>query len=152
MVNYSLNFIRLLLTNEARTVDVKHSAEVAYTSEMQRALKNTVWQSGCSSWYVTGNGWNYTVYPYTQIDFWRRCTFPRWNDWNIEYTSKGIARMRARRVVRTLALVLAIGGAWRFRQSGLGLDDVKGLLRGAVQGSLRNVMDVWETIRKTLLA
>jgi hypothetical protein len=55
MVNYSLNFIRLLLTNEARTVDVKHSAEVAYTSEMQRALKNTVWQSGCSSWYVTGN-------------------------------------------------------------------------------------------------
>jgi hypothetical protein len=34
----------------------------------------------------------------------------------------------------------------------LGLDDVKGLLRGAVQGSLRNVMDVWETIRKTLLA
>lgn len=152
MVNYSLNFIRLLLTNEARTVDVKHSAEVAYTSELQDALKNTVWQSGCSSWYVTGNGWNSTVYPYTQIDFWRRCTFPKWNDWNIEYTNKGIARIRARRVVRALALVLVIGGAWRLWQSGLGLKDVKGLLRGAVQASFRNIMEVREMISKTLLA
>ncbi|CAG5156972.1 uncharacterized protein ALTATR162_LOCUS4765 [Alternaria atra] len=152
MVNYSLNFIRLLLTNEARTVDVKHSAEVAYTSEIQRALKNTVWQSGCSSWYFTSDGWNPTVYPYTQIDFWRRCTFPRWNDWNIEYTNKGIARMRARRVVRTLALVLAIGGVWRFKQSRLGLKDVKSLLRGAVQGSIGNLNEVWEMMRKALLA
>jgi hypothetical protein len=152
MVNYALNFIRLLLTNEARIVDVKHSAEVAYTAEMQRALKNTVWQSGCSSWYVTGDGWNSTVYPYTQVDFWRRCTFPRWDDWNIEYTSKGIARRRAKRVVRTLALVLAIGGAWRFRQSGLGMVDVKALLRGAVQGSVRNVMEAWGMLRKAVLA
>ncbi|KAL1792071.1 hypothetical protein ACET3X_009822 [Alternaria dauci] len=152
MVNYSLNFIRLLLTNEARTVDVKHSAEVAYTTELQHALKNTVWQSGCSSWYFTVNGWNATVYPYTQIDFWRRCTFPKWNDWNVEYTNKGIARMRARRVVRMLALVLVIGGAWRLWQSGLGLKDVKGLLRGVVQASFRNIMEVREMIKKTLLA
>ncbi|KNG51356.1 flavin-binding protein [Stemphylium lycopersici] len=98
MVNYSLNFIRLLLTNEARTVDVKHEAEVAYTVEMQRALKNTVWQSGCTSWYVTGNGWNSVVYPYTQVDFWRRCKIVKWSDWNIEYTAKGLAKIRMRKL------------------------------------------------------
>jgi hypothetical protein len=111
-----------------------------------------VWQSGCSSWYFTSDGWNPTVYPYTQIDFWRRCTFPRWNDWNIEYTNKGIAKMRARRAVRTLALMLAIGGVWRFKQSGLGLKDVKSLLRGAVQGSIGNLNEVWEMMRKAFLA
>jgi cation diffusion facilitator CzcD-associated flavoprotein CzcO len=64
MVNHSLNFIKLILNGEAKTVDVKHEAEVAYTAEMQRAHKSTVWQSGCVSWYFTENGWNSSVYPY----------------------------------------------------------------------------------------
>ena len=55
-------------------------------------------------------------------------------------------------MVRTLALVLAIGGAWRFKQSGLGMVDVKALLRGAVQGSVRNVMEAWRMLRKAVLA
>jgi hypothetical protein len=151
MVNYSLNFIRLLLTNEATTIDVKHSAEVAYTAEIQRALKNTVWQSGCSSWYFTADGWNSTVYPYSQVDFWRRCTFPRWGDWNIEYTKKGMARMRVRRLVRTLAVVLAVGGMWRLRRSGLGVRDVSALVRGVVEGSVRNLGQVAEMVRKAVL-
>lgn len=63
MVNYSLKFIRLVLAGEAGIVDVKKSAEEAYTAEMQEALKDTVWRSGCQSWYFTGDGWNSTVYP-----------------------------------------------------------------------------------------
>lgn len=65
MVNYSLKFIKLLLNGEASTVDVKHDAEVAYTNEIQRSLKDTVFMSGgCTSWYFTSDGWNSTVYPY----------------------------------------------------------------------------------------
>jgi len=150
MVNYSLKFIQLILNDEARAVDVKHSAEVAYTAEMQRALKNTVWQSGCSSWYYTPDGWNSTVYPYTQVDFWRRCTFPKWNDWNIEFTSKGIARIRLRRMVKSLALVLAIGGMWRLKRSGLTLKDAKDWLKGMVRGSWENLMQLWATYSKAL--
>lgn len=64
MVNYSLKFIKLVLSGEARTVEVKKEAEVAFTNEIQEALKDTVWRSGCSSWYYTQDGWNSTVYPY----------------------------------------------------------------------------------------
>lgn len=64
MVNYSLKFIKMILNGEVSTVDVKHEAEVAYTEDIQRSLKKTVWNSGgCTSWYVT-NDWNPTVYPY----------------------------------------------------------------------------------------
>lgn len=150
MVNYSLNFIRLLLTNEARTVDVKHEAEVAYTVEMQRALKNTVWQSGCTSWYVTGNGWNSVVYPYTQVDFWRRCKIVKWSDWNIEYTAKGLAKIRMRKVRRVLAFMLAIGVFWRFRSSGWGLGDLKGLVMTAVRIYMANVMQLGDKVKNAV--
>lgn len=63
MVNYSLKFIKLILNGEATAVDVKHEAETAYTADLQKALKKTVWQSGgCTSWYIH-DGWNSTVYP-----------------------------------------------------------------------------------------
>lgn len=64
MVNYAIKFIKLLLNGDASTVDVKEKAERQYTAELQRHLKKTVWGSGgCTSWYVTKDGWNSTVYP-----------------------------------------------------------------------------------------
>jgi len=64
MVQHSLKFIKLLLNGDASTVDVKHEAEVAFTNDIQTALKDTVFMSGgCSSWYYTKDGWNSTVYP-----------------------------------------------------------------------------------------
>lgn len=35
-------------------------------------------------WYTSKTGWNGTVYPWSQIHFWWRQTFPIWKDW--EYT------------------------------------------------------------------
>jgi cation diffusion facilitator CzcD-associated flavoprotein CzcO len=65
MINYSLKFIKPILKGEVATVDVKHEAEVEYTAQLQKDLKKTVWLSGgCTSWYVTKDGWNSTVYPY----------------------------------------------------------------------------------------
>ena len=62
-VKYALKFIRPILNGEVSTVDVKHEAEVAYTADIQKSVKKTVWLSGgCTSWYVS-NGWSATVYP-----------------------------------------------------------------------------------------
>jgi hypothetical protein len=131
MINHAIPFISLILHAHASTVEVKRDAEVAYTAELQSALKNTVWLSGgCSSWYTMDNGWNSTVYPYTQVDFWRRCAFPNWSHWDVQWTAKGIAKRRWTRTVRGLAVVLAIGGLWRWRQSGM---SVRGLVGGLVK-------------------
>ena len=63
MVEYSLPFIKMILNGDATTVDVKREAEVAYTADMQKALKSSVFNSGgCQNWYVHGD-WNATVYP-----------------------------------------------------------------------------------------
>ncbi|KAF1956395.1 FAD/NAD(P)-binding domain-containing protein [Byssothecium circinans] len=124
MVEYSLKFIKLLLEGDAESVDVKKEAEVGFTREIQGALKETVWMSGCRSWYFTEDGWNSTTYPYSQIDFWRRCTFPVWSDWNIAYTKQGISRMQRKRALRVLSFILAVVGIYRARRNGVRLADV----------------------------
>lgn len=127
MVNYSLRFIRYILSNEARTVEVKQSAEMAYTRDLQRALAKTVWMSGgCNSWYFTKDGWNSTVYPYSQWHFGWRCMFPKWSDWDFEYTRKGLWMGRLRVLRRVLELALFFGWAYRARKVG----GVKALLEG----------------------
>jgi len=80
---------------------------------------------------------------HSQIDFYRRCLFPKWADWNIEYTKKGVAQKRKTRAVRLLALVLLAGGAYRLRQSGLGVKDVKAFLQNEVQRSVARIFQLW---------
>ncbi|MCJ1475616.1 hypothetical protein MMC13_004279 [Lambiella insularis] len=64
MVEYTMNFMKLILDGQAETVEIKKSAEDAWTKAMQEELKHTVWMSGgCHSWYFTENGWNSTAYP-----------------------------------------------------------------------------------------
>lgn len=132
-------------------MDVRRSAEKAYTSEMQEALKNTVWRSGCSSWYFAENGWNSTVYPFTQIDFWRRCTFPRWKDWNIVYTSKGLAKIRRTRVTRLLLLTLMVIGTYRVRQNRLGVEDLKAAIRNCLQSYLLRLVQIGTFVKKQIV-
>lgn len=84
---------------------------------------------------------------YTQVDFWRRCTFPKWDDWNIAYTSKGIAKVRQRKAIRLLTVALAIVGAYRIRQSGLGVQDAKDAMRGLVQGLLGRLVQLWTLVK-----
>lgn len=63
MVEYSLPFIKMILNGDVSTVDVKKEAEVAFTADVQRALKASVVNSGgCRNWYVHGD-WNSTLYP-----------------------------------------------------------------------------------------
>jgi hypothetical protein len=138
------------LKGEVEMVDVKHEAEVAYTAEVQKALKDTVWRSGCTSWYFTKDGWNSTVYPYSQLDFYRRCVFPKWSDWNIAYTKKGTAKLRTQRTTRALLAVLSVVGAYRFHQSGASLADAKFAFRNTLLAALAQLMGVWALIQKRI--
>jgi len=47
------------------TYEIKEDAEKAYTADIQKRMKDTVWtDSRCRSWYKNEKGWNSTLYPY----------------------------------------------------------------------------------------
>ncbi|GAA5864250.1 hypothetical protein JCM8547_001307 [Rhodosporidiobolus lusitaniae] len=59
-------------------VEVTKSAEDAYWNALRKEMKGKVWEKdGGVSWYVDkSTGWCTTLYPWSQIHFWRACTFP----------------------------------------------------------------------------
>ncbi len=44
-------------------LDVKPTIEESFNKRLQAKLSNTVWASGCHSWYINKNGLNTTIYP-----------------------------------------------------------------------------------------
>ena len=63
MVELTLKLIAPILRGEARTVEVKKDAELKWTRDIQRELKDTTFiTGGCNSWYHTDNGWNSVTY------------------------------------------------------------------------------------------
>ncbi|KAF2002902.1 FAD/NAD(P)-binding domain-containing protein [Amniculicola lignicola CBS 123094] len=152
MVQHSLNFVKLVLNGEAKTVDVKHEAEVEFTLRLQKKLKTMVWGSGgCTSWYTT-NDWNSSVYPYSQIEFWRRCTWPTWKHWNIEYTAKGRALKRSRQLFRLLAFSALFVGGYRLYQSGIGLNDMRALVTSLLQGALARALQAFTVAKDQVVS
>lgn len=56
--------------------------------------------------------------------------FPKYSDWNIVYTRKGLVKLYLRRGLRGLVLVALLVGGWKARQKGVGLADLRaGALR-----------------------
>lgn len=110
MVNYSLKFIRPIVNGEVSTYEVKEAAERKWTADVQDALKDSVWQSGgCNSWYYKeGSRWNSTIYPWSQVHFTWKCTFPRYGDWEAKLTEKGVRGRRIRNAVEVVGGVLAM--------------------------------------------
>ena len=47
----------------AAAVEVRREAEDAYNSDLHEKLEGTVWNTGCSSWYVDEHGRNVTLWP-----------------------------------------------------------------------------------------
>lgn len=76
--------------------------------------------------------------------------FPKWDDWNIAYTKRGIWNIRRTRATRVLAVLLAVVGAYRLRQSDMSFRDVKDAMRSLVQGSVASLGELWTLLRKQL--
>lgn len=140
MVEYTLKFVEKILKKDVKTFDVKKEKEIAWTKEMQEKLKGTVWHSGgCHSWYKTANDWNSVAYPYSQVDYSIRCMFPKWSDWNIQYTTKGLIKQRIKQTLRVVTLFTSIVGLYYIRK------DVRGGLRAF--GSLMRLRFRFELLR-----
>ncbi|KAL8771159.1 MAG: hypothetical protein Q9209_003330 [Squamulea sp. 1 TL-2023] len=145
MVEYSLKLIKKILHGDVSTIEVKKESEVAWTKLVQERNKKSVFNGGCQSWYQR-DGWNATAYPYSQIDFTLRCMFPKWSDWDLQYTPEGQLKKAARQVLGILLLLVVIVTGYALRQQGSnvfsGFKILNHLLRRYVKQGLFSALDL----------
>ncbi|EXF79101.1 hypothetical protein CFIO01_06423 [Colletotrichum fioriniae PJ7] len=62
VAGYALNFLKLVLSGQARTVEILLEAEQSYTADVQRRSLDKVWQT-CHNGYIQKCGWNSSICP-----------------------------------------------------------------------------------------
>ncbi len=62
-LDYAVRGIRTVLDRDLRYLDVRADVQDRYNQRIQRRLRRTTWNSGCSSWYLTADGYNPSMYP-----------------------------------------------------------------------------------------
>jgi hypothetical protein len=65
-VELILNVITPLLQGKLNHIEVTAEAESKYVDKVQAACRRGVWGSNCHTYYVTQNGWNHTMYPWSE--------------------------------------------------------------------------------------
>jgi cation diffusion facilitator CzcD-associated flavoprotein CzcO len=69
-VNYVLDCLRAVREQGADYLVVDARAQAEFNARLQEALKDTVWSSGCRSWYQQDDGRNFTIWPWSTWRYW----------------------------------------------------------------------------------
>ena len=78
---------------------------------------------------------------YSQVDFSIRCMFPKWGDWDIHYTGKGMIRQRVKQILQLLSFIAILMGALSIRQDPVaGLAAIPSVLTQMVQMALSTML------------
>ncbi|CAK7901024.1 hypothetical protein CAAN1_11S01002 [[Candida] anglica] len=80
-------FATKILSGELKSICVKDSKYDEWNFETQRVLRNHVLGTsygGCGSWYTGDQNRNNYSYPYSQIYYWWRMKYPKWDDFILE--------------------------------------------------------------------
>jgi cation diffusion facilitator CzcD-associated flavoprotein CzcO len=63
-IGYALQAIETMIADPTlRWVEVRREVQDAYNAGIQARMKHMVWSSGCSSWYLSPDGENHSLYP-----------------------------------------------------------------------------------------
>jgi cation diffusion facilitator CzcD-associated flavoprotein CzcO len=71
-IAYALDALRTMRLRGAAEFDVWPEVQAAYNDELQERLADTVWSSGCGSWYFDRNGRNSIQWPGFTFEYRRR--------------------------------------------------------------------------------
>ncbi|MCB9642677.1 MAG: NAD(P)/FAD-dependent oxidoreductase [Myxococcales bacterium] len=69
-VRYILQCIERLRTKGGRYLDLRPESQHSFQEEVSQRTENTIWKSGCRSWYLTEDGKNYTLWPGYTFEYW----------------------------------------------------------------------------------
>jgi cation diffusion facilitator CzcD-associated flavoprotein CzcO len=62
-LNYVMDAVHTMDERRIASVEVRPEAVARFNEEVQAMMKNTVWSSGCASWYLDAQGRNTTLWP-----------------------------------------------------------------------------------------
>jgi cation diffusion facilitator CzcD-associated flavoprotein CzcO len=66
---YAASALAAMRDTQIASIDVRPEVESAFRAELARKMKNTVWSTGCQSWYQTANG-EVFLWPAATVDYW----------------------------------------------------------------------------------
>jgi cation diffusion facilitator CzcD-associated flavoprotein CzcO len=69
---YATDALRTMRLRGAAEFEVRPEVQAAYNEELQERLAGTVWNEGCSSWYIDRNGRNSIMWPGYTFEYRRR--------------------------------------------------------------------------------
>ncbi len=81
--HYAARAIVELHRQRFASLDVTPAAEQAFGAELAHKLKDTVWTSGCNSWYMAPDG-EVLLWPGFTFDYWRRTRRVRLADYTLQ--------------------------------------------------------------------
>lgn len=62
-LDYALQGVKKILREDLKMLDVRPQVQKRHNDKLQKRLAKTNWNSGCSSWYLTEDGFNATMFP-----------------------------------------------------------------------------------------
>lgn len=71
-LRFIVSAIRTAHTEKLPSIEVRPERLAAFNEDVQRSLQRTVWNSGCSSYFIDKNGRNSTNWPWTTFSMRRR--------------------------------------------------------------------------------
>ena len=76
-VEYILKLLKQVKQHNAQSIEVKSEVQDAFNAQVQEDLKDTVWSSGCNSWYTNAEGKNFTLWSGYTWKYWLETQKPK---------------------------------------------------------------------------
>ena len=80
-IQYAVSGITTILRDNLRYLDVRADVQRRYNRRIQKRLTKTTWMTGCSSWYLTKDGFNASMYPGFATQYLRQMRDFRFSDY-----------------------------------------------------------------------
>lgn len=80
-IDYAVTAIGTIVRDNLRYLDVRADVQQRHNAALQRRLRKTTWMSGCSSWYLTADGFNASMYPGFATQYLRQMRDFRFGDY-----------------------------------------------------------------------
>ena len=80
-IDYAVTAIGTILRDDLRYLDVRADVQQRHNAALQRRLRKTTWMSGCTSWYLTADGINASMYPGFATQYLRQMREFRFGDY-----------------------------------------------------------------------